>query len=378
MSDTASAKSSRSWRGKKRQKPTAGEDDTQAGALNIASLRAAYEADDSEKLQLSLDGFSGPIDLLLELARDQKVDLAGVSIVQLADQYLLFIDHAQGLKIELAADYLVMASWLAYLKSCLLLPAPEIDEEDVSPHLMAQALRYRLQRLEAMRNAAADLMQQPQLGQQRLARGGEAELQEETNWRWTSSLYDLLGAYARMEIRRSGRLRLRINLPSLFSVDDAVEHLRRIFTEIPRGWRPMTALMPPMAANAEFLVRKSALASTFTALLNLCRDGAVELRQSGVFQPIYVQPSVEESRPERERFSVVVPDAPSEGQGAGQGAQQGTGLDTGQGAQQGTGLGTGQDTGLGTGQDTGQGVQHGTGLGTQQSTEPSKDEKEVL
>ena len=309
MSDRPSGKSNRSWRGRKaRQSPSSGGDDAQAGALNLASLRAAYEADDSEKLQLTLDGFSGPIDLLLELARDQKVDLAQVSIVQLADQYLLFIDQAQGLKIELAADYLVMASWLAYLKSCLLLPVPEIDEEDVSPHLMAQALRYRLQRLEAMRNAAADLMQQPQLGQQRLARGGEAEIQEETNWRWTSSLYDLLGAYARMEVRRSGRLRLRINLPSLFSVDDAVEHLRRIFTEIPRGWRPMTALMPAVAPNAEFLVRKSALASTFTALLNLCRDGAVELRQSGVFQPIYVQPCPEETRAETPRLTVVAPD----------------------------------------------------------------------
>ena len=309
MSDRPSGKSNRSWRGRKaRQSPSSGGDDAQAGALNLASLRAAYEADDSEKLQLTLDGFSGPIDLLLELARDQKVDLAQVSIVQLADQYLLFIDQAQGLKIELAADYLVMASWLAYLKSCLLLPVPEIDEEDVSPHLMAQALRYRLQRLEAMRNAAADLMQQPQLGQQRLARGGEAEIQEETNWRWTSSLYDLLGAYARMEVRRSGRLRLRINLPSLFSVDDAVEHLRRIFTEIPRGWRPMTALMPAVAPNAEFLVRKSALASTFTALLNLCRDGAVELRQSGVFQPIYVQPCPEETQAETPRLTVVAPD----------------------------------------------------------------------
>ena len=136
----------------------------EAAALDTRALQAAFHADEAEKLQLQLEGFAGPIDLLLELAREQKVDLAQISILHLADQYLGFIAGAENLKVELAADYLVMASWLAYLKSCLLLPDPEEDDEEVSPHLMAQALRFRLQRLEAMRNASLALMERPQLG----------------------------------------------------------------------------------------------------------------------------------------------------------------------------------------------------------------------
>ncbi|MDA7981065.1 MAG: segregation/condensation protein A [Alphaproteobacteria bacterium] len=264
-------------------------DDQFAGALNLNKLTAALNAGEHERLQLSLTGFAGPIDLLLELAREQKVDLAQISILQLADQYLNFIDHAKNLKIELAADYLVMAAWLAYLKSCLLLPMPEIDEEDVSPHLMAAALRFRLQRLEAMRNAAREMMSQPQLGQHRLKSGGEP-MREETEWRWTASFYDLIGAYARMETRAGKRLRLRINLPRLFSVEEAAARLAQIFAEMRPAWHSLMSLLPT-PETGEPLVRKSALSSTFAATLEMCREGKVHIRQDSAFAPIFVKPA---------------------------------------------------------------------------------------
>ena len=264
-------------------------DDQFAGALDLTRLTAAMEADESERLQLSLTGFAGPIDLLLELAREQKVDLAQISILQLADQYFSFISQAQNLRIELAADYLVMASWLAYLKSCLLLPLPEIDEDDISPHLMAAALKFRLQRLEAIRDVAQKLMQQPQLGQNRLKSGGEP-IREETEWQWTASFYDLIGAYARMESRASSRLKLRINLPRLFSVEEAAERLSKIFSEMQPVWHSLMSLLPDMEGN-DRLVRKSALSSTFVATLEMCREGKIAIRQDSAFAPIFVKPA---------------------------------------------------------------------------------------
>lgn len=270
-------------------------DDAVAGALDPNALRAAHEVLEEDKLQLRLEGFSGPIDLLLDLARDQKVDWTQISILQLADQYLEFISGAKALRIELAADYLVMAAWLAYLKSCLLLPTPEIDEEDAHPHLMAKALRYRLQRLEAMREAAGQLMARPQLGRDRFASGGDEVLREETRWEWTLSFYDLIGAYARMEVRQTKHVRLRIAMPSLFSVDDSVARMRRLFGEMRPAWHSLAQFLPQMGERAEPLVRKSALASTFAAVLELCRDGQVEVRQDGAFQPIFIKPVAEDA-----------------------------------------------------------------------------------
>lgn len=235
-------------------------------------------------LFLNLDGFEGPIDVLLTLARDQKVDLTQISILQLAEQYLVFIREAQVLNLELAADYLVMAAWLAYLKSRLLLPAPEGGEE-LSTEEMAEALRFQLQRLEAMQDAGASLMARPRLGVDVHPRGAPEALGGGARTVLDVTLFELLRAYGDHWARGQAQT-LRITPTDLFAVEQAVERLRRMLGATP-NWQTLFSFLPP-GIRGNLLIR-SAMASTFAASLELAKEGRLEIRQDGSFGPIFVR-----------------------------------------------------------------------------------------
>ena len=238
---------------------------------------------DDDQLQLDLEGFEGPIDVLLQLARDQKVDVTRLSILALAEQYLEFIREARQLRLELAADYLVMAAWLAYLKSRLLLPAPEDDEEPSGAELAA-ALKFQLQRLQAMQDAGARLMARPRLGSEIFVRGEPAPLRLVTTARYHATLYDLLKAYATNHVRVQAS-NLQIEPLNLYSIDEALQRLGNLVGAAP-GWRTLVSFLPADLRGG--LIWRSAVASTFAASLELCREGKLRIRQDGAFGPIYL------------------------------------------------------------------------------------------
>lgn len=235
--------------------------------------------------RLDLDGFEGPIDVLLTLARDQKVDLKKLSILDLADQYLGFIARARQLKLEIAADYLVMAAWLAYLKSRLLLPEPAGDAEPSGAE-MAAALAFQLQRLQAMQDAGQKLMARPQLGRDFFRRGKPEGIRVIPRPVYDAKLYDLLSAYSRqVAAKEVGRLRI---LPTeLYSMDDALKRFSAMLGGMP-DWRTLKSFLPA-EPGANPIRRRSALAATFAATLELVRSGRIELRQDGPFGPIYLR-----------------------------------------------------------------------------------------
>jgi segregation and condensation protein A len=239
-------------------------------------------------LMLDLDGFEGPLDLLLALAREQKVDLARISILQLADQYLAFIAAVPRVDLELAADYLVMAAWLAYLKSRLLLPDPPAEDEP-DPQRMADALTFQLRRLEAMRDAGANLVRRPRLGHDVFARGAPEIIVGPSRMQWQAGLFDLLKAYAlHIERRRRSANMLHIEPSDLYSMADAVGRLERMLGGLPR-WTSLTSVLPPGLAG---LLRRSALSAHFVAVLELVRQGRLELRQEGgTFGPLWLRAS---------------------------------------------------------------------------------------
>jgi len=237
-------------------------------------------------LVLDLDGFEGPLDLLLTLAREQKVDLARISILQLADQYLEFMARMRREDLELAADYLVMAAWLAYLKSRLLLPEPA-PEDEPGPEQMAAMLTFQLRRLEAMREAGAALKARPRLGLDVFGRGQPEVIVGPTRTQWEAGLYDLLRAYAEHHKRRSrmGTV-MHIEPTDLYSVADALTRLERMFGRLPR-WTALLDLMPPGLGG---LARRSAVSAHFVAVLELVRRGKLELRQEGgAFGPLWLR-----------------------------------------------------------------------------------------
>jgi len=241
-------------------------------------------ANDDSQLVLDLDGYEGPIDVLLALARDQKVDLARISILELADQYLAFVQRARRLRLELAADYLVMAAWLAYLKSRLLLPEPEGDGEPTGPELAA-ALAFQLQRLQAMQELGVKLMARPRLGHDVFARGAPEAVRIVSHNVFEVSLYELLKAYADHRAR-PGDTVLRIEPLDLYSMDDALKRLGDLLGVTP-DWRTLAAFLPPGLRAG--IVYRSAIASTFAATLELVRTGAAEIRQDGIFAPIFLK-----------------------------------------------------------------------------------------
>jgi segregation and condensation protein A len=236
-------------------------------------------------LVLDLDGYEGPIDLLLTLAREQKVDLARISILQLADQYLAFIAEQRRLQLEVAADYLVMAAWLAYLKSRLLLPDPPADEIGPSAVELAEALAHRLRLLETMQRAGASLMARPLLGRDVFGRGAPEGLATIDQPIFELSLYELLKAYGDNHRRQHGQV-LTI-LPSAYqSLADAMERLRRFVGHVP-DWRELTAFLPDDLRGGP--LGKSALAATFAATLELVKAGQLELRQDRAFGPLFLR-----------------------------------------------------------------------------------------
>jgi segregation and condensation protein A len=236
-------------------------------------------------LVIDLEGYQGPIDLLLNLAREQKVDLLHISILKLADQYLAFISAARRLKLEIAADYLVMAAWLAYLKSRLLLPqAPGAAEP--SGEELAAALAHRLKRLESMQEAGARLFARPLLGRDVFQRGAPEGLPRQLVPVWEATLYELLRSYGDQKLRQEVSV-LHIAPTELHSMDEALGRMARFLGHMPE-WRTLLSFLPAELGPGT-LVRRSALAATFAASLELVRSGKVQLRQDAAFGPIYLR-----------------------------------------------------------------------------------------
>ncbi len=234
---------------------------------------------------VDIDGFEGPIDVLLSLARDQKVDLTRISILQLADQYLAFVAEARRASLELAADYLVMAAWLAYIKSRLLLPDLD-DEGEPSGSEMAAALTYQLRRLEAMRDAGGRLMGRARLGREFFPRGDPEIFAAVTEARFEATLFDLLKAYGDIERRAPGGT-LHMEPWQFYTVEDVLERLRRLLGAS-KDWESLWSFLPPGSG----LTARSALASTFAASLEMAKEGELRIRQSGgPFGPLYLRPA---------------------------------------------------------------------------------------
>jgi len=240
---------------------------------------------DAETLTVSLGSFEGPLDLLLMLARTQKVDLARISVLQLAEQYLAFVAEAKRLRLELAADYLVMAAWLTYLKSRLLLPPPHEDGGPSGEDLAAQ-LAFQLERLEAMRRVAAQLMGRDQLGRDFFGRGMRETVTVKRQTEWTASLADLLRGYARVRTREEYRP-LQVDRSSIWSMDQALERLKNLMG-VAIEWGQLVSYLPE-GWTLDPVKRRSAVASTFAASLELAKRGEVELKQAETFAPIYLR-----------------------------------------------------------------------------------------
>jgi segregation and condensation protein A len=235
---------------------------------------------------VDLDGFEGPLDLLLELARRQRVDLARISILALAEQYLRFVEAPRKLRLELAADYLVMAAWLAFLKSRLLLPAPSQPTELDAPAL-AEGLAQRLRALAAIRKAGEYLMSRPRLGRDFFARGEPEAVEASGRIAYQANLYDLLAAYAR-QAQRHALARVRFKTREVWSLADARQALTRL-VGAQSDWTAFEDFL--LEACVDSGMRRSARASTFAASLELAREGKIEMRQDKAFAPIWLRPT---------------------------------------------------------------------------------------
>ena len=241
----------------------------------------------TEELTLNLDGWEGPLDLLLNLARGQKVDLAQISILQLVDQYTDYIANARALKLEIAADYLVMAAWLAYLKSRLLLPKPEQPKAEEAPaEEMAARLAFRLAKLEAMRNAAEALKNRAQLGRDVFGRGDPEAIRIIPSGRIEGDLYSLMSAYISQRQKEIKRI-YKPQVPTAYALEDARDRLRRLLPDLDR-WTPLAGVAP-MGSPTAGPSRASYVASTLSASLELVKEGAMEARQLEAFADIYLR-----------------------------------------------------------------------------------------
>lgn len=237
-----------------------------------------------EALVVDIAGFEGPLDLLLHLARNQRVDLSRISVLALVEQYISFIERARSIRIELAADYLVMAAWLAYLKSRLLIPQ-QAKDEGPSGEEMASALAFRLKRLEAMRDAATRLVNRNRLGRDIFVRGAPEHIPVERKSAFEASLYDLLSAYALLR-QRHAVTQVTIEKRQVWSLAEAREILGRMLGEL-ADWTALDHfLLRYMTDPRE---RATAIASSFAASLEMVREGQLEVRQDGAFAPIYMR-----------------------------------------------------------------------------------------
>ncbi len=252
-----------------------------------APVRSDPMSEQPDALIVDVDGFEGPLDLLLELARHHKIDLAQISILALAEQYLAFIEKARKLHLELVADYLVMAAWLAYLKSRLLIPSPPGSDEQL-PEDMAAMLAFRLQRLQAMREASAKLMARNLLGRDVFDRGSPEPLVFETKREYADNLIDLLKAYAERRQKKMRHQSYTVHKLRAFTVKEARSVLERLVGAM-NDWGPMDRWLAEYLADPE--MKRSVMASSFTASLELVREGVVEIRQEAAFKPIYMRRS---------------------------------------------------------------------------------------
>ena len=241
---------------------------------------------DDQALLVQVDGFEGPLDLLLTLARNQKVDIAKISILKLADQYLEFIEGAKKLNLELAADYLVMAAWLAYLKSRLILPQEKGPNGEPTADEMATRLRWRLQRLDAMRAASTRLMGRERLDRDVFGRGDPEAVNVVKLRTYKDTMYDLLTAYATDRVRKLGGKAYCPQMAPVLHIEDARERLERMLGKI-SDWSALDRLLPFEWSGG--VRRRSAMASTLLACLELARDGKVEIQQAAPFAEIFVR-----------------------------------------------------------------------------------------
>ncbi|MBU2581038.1 MAG: segregation/condensation protein A [Alphaproteobacteria bacterium] len=251
--------------------------------------RLSGEAD-RDQLTVDVGGFEGPLDLLLALARTQKVDLANISVLALAEQYLLFIAEARTLRLEVAAEYLVMAAWLAFLKSKLLLPRDDKSEDVASAEELAQRLAFRLMRLEAMRERAAQLMTRSRLGRDVFSRGMPERVKAIRQRVWGADINDLLQAYASSRQRNIKTVHT-VRARKVWSIKQARGHLQKLIGRaLPGSWSDFDRfLIEYLPASDDRDEAKTVRASSFGATLEMAREGLVELRQDGPFQPIYMR-----------------------------------------------------------------------------------------
>jgi segregation and condensation protein A len=239
----------------------------------------------AEALIVDVDGFEGPLDLLLTLSRTQKVDLRRISILQLANQYLGFVEQARALRIELAADYLVMAAWLAFLKSRLLLP-PEPGEDGPSAEELAAHLAFQLERLQAMREVAARLMARDQLGRDFFARGLPEDVTRHRKVTYAASLLDLMRAYARIRTKDDFRPFV-MDRDHVFTMEQALDRMRGLIGYAGE-WAELTSFLPD-GWDGNPMRRRSSTAAHFAAILELAKRGQVEVRQGETFAPIQIR-----------------------------------------------------------------------------------------
>lgn len=250
--------------------------------------------DEADMLLLKIDGYEGPIEVLLELARSQKVDLRHISILQLVRQYLDFVERAKELRLSLAAEYLVMAAWLTYLKSRLLLPNEEVSGDEPTGEEMAEALQFQLHRLGAMQKAGDELLKGNILGQAVFARGMSEKLQVNANVQFNVSLYDILNVYGKIQRRKEYSEYTPIPF-ELMSMDEASERLTKMLGNLPRSgsssaqsvWATLESFLPEKIKNP--LYGRSTIAATLTAGLEMVKQGHADVRQDGLFRPIYMR-----------------------------------------------------------------------------------------
>ncbi len=260
-------------------------DETEHDAPAWGDEEARTDATADETLVVDVEGFEGPLDLLLALARTQKVDLAKISVLALAQQYLDFITEARTLRLEIAADYLVMAAWLAFLKSKLLLPAEPSEEGEPTGAELAALLAFRLQRLGAMRDAAAQLMTRKRLGRDVFARGMPEPIRLIRESTFGANVYDLLKAYAQQR-QRTATHSLSMPRRTVWSLKEARAELERLLG-MSVDWAPLDQLLIEFLVEPE--LARTALASGFSATLEMTREGKIELRQAKEFAPLLVR-----------------------------------------------------------------------------------------
>ena len=248
-------------------------------------LEQIPKTEKNSEFNILLDTFEGPIDLLLELARKQKVDLSEISILKLAEQYIEFINNYQEIHLEIAADYLVMAAWLTYLKSRLLLPKEDKSEE-YTPDELEEALKYQLQRLEAFQRISKNLYARPLIDRDIFYGGTTEGINVKFQVTYTSNLYDILKTYSSILLKSEKMSHLTITFSELHSVDSAIQRLKNIFGTI-FEWTNFNKIIPHFGSKR--IVNKSLISSNFVASLELAKNGFIEVKQNETFGNIYVR-----------------------------------------------------------------------------------------